>query len=675
MKMLNVIKPPSIPQWAYVLFMLLSLALAPLLYNLPLVGLGIGDINKVQHFSAEERLFIDFHGQYDKGPLYAPPFDNMNVYPKAYYNLAGLFLYPYASINGSDFQTVLVTWRLLNTIAGAGAIIVLFFIGRRVFRSDAIAFVGAILFGITPEFLLWTSSVRPNPLELLLVLATLLFCIRLFECFSYKTFLMAAILASLSFSTKYGGVLFLALLPLVALFVIWQSQRNRDTWIEPLLQQMRMIRWALPILVIFTAFSGAVFVLLLMGQNWDPVALIMNVSASSFPADKLARAPAYLERWRWLVQAVAFLGIATIVLTVVVLLVAWRVSRNWAKTNSHKATSVVYVFLTVWLAIQVILIYGLAFFVTGPVYIARPDFFVSQVGFLLYYTSLGGDVGPFGQASPFIEHFRTLVSQLHPGWLGFPILLGIAIYREIFQIPRSHPQKAIRIFLWVFIASSVIVMLVSSQIQLRHVLPAIAISSLFIGDSLVALLKAFNPPRLHVGVRTAGVVAVLLLVLLAGFHVHSAYANWSIKFSKNSDTGIMVGDWLIDQYPYDVRLMTDWWTFYVPPQFTNVATTTTAERAATREGAIILESGVPIDSFDPSVLKKSAVRESILEFDPEVIIISHPDGYDTTVNVLSLLESDPALSELGYKEIRRFDYVGNKARLYEYTEVLVFEKN
>ena len=282
----------------YMPLLTVALVLAPLLYALPLAGQGMDNINMVRHFGHDDHNLYRFHGQYDQGPLYAPPFDNMNIYPKAFYNLAGVVLYPYTAINGGDFQVVLITWRVLNMLAAAGAVLALFVLARRVFQSDAVALLGALLFAITPVFLTWTSSVRPNPLELLLVFSTLYFCIRLFDGFSYRTFLVAAVLSALTFSTKYGGWLFVGLLPALSIYVIWRSEAIRDNWTDAVKGQVRVFRRVAPLLVMVTAVLGGALAWLLSTHSWDPVELVLDVSSSAFPPDKLERAPEYLERWR-----------------------------------------------------------------------------------------------------------------------------------------------------------------------------------------------------------------------------------------------------------------------------------------------------------------------------------------------------------------------------------------
>ena len=641
----------------YIPIAVLMLALVPLLYDLPLVGLGIEDLNMVGYLDEGDLQMYTFHGQYQRGPLHAPLFDNMNIYPKAFYNLVGVFLYPYTAISGGDLQLVMKTWRVFNMLAAMGAVIVLFLLARRVFRSDAVALLGAFVFAITPGFLAWTSGVRPNPMELLLIFATLYFGVRLFEGFSYRTFLIAAVLAALAFSSKYGGWLFVGLLPALAVYVLWRSQHVRDRWADAVKGQIRLFRTAIPFLVTGVMVLGGGLGWLLFTHSWDTTALILDISDSAFPPDKLARAPEYLETWRWLTEVVAFGALAASVIAIGVLVAVWRFSSRWGSTGSVRPSVPLYVFLAAWLVVQVILIYGLVYFATGPVYLARPDHFVSQFGFMIYYTALGGSYGPLREAPGFVESFQDFVNLFHPVWIGFAALIAYAGFREFFGRGRTDQGREQRLFLWLFAAISVAVVIGTRQAQIRHVLPALAILSLLIACATIPHLKAITQPNTW---RTAwaGAAPVLVMVaLLVGFHIKVAIGDWDFKRSKPSDTGFQVGEWLQQRYPTDTWVMTDWWMFYLPPAFANTSSVTAVDRAERRPER-----------------KRQAVLDTVVTFDPEVIVIAHPDGFEEFVNVLPLLTSDPVLNGRNYGLVQRFEYNSSERERTHYTYVLVYEK-
>jgi len=628
------------------------LAVVPMAYTLPLVGLGLDDPAAVLHFSAEERLFYDFHGRYGEGPLYAPAFNQTNVYPKAFYNLAGLILYPYSAVADDNFRVVLTTWRALNMVASMAAGVLLFFIGRSVFRSSTVAFAGALLFAVTPDFLEWAASMRPNSLETLFIFASLLFAVRLVQRFSYRTFLLAATFAALSFATKYGGWSFVGLLPGLAVYLIWREGRP-DVGPQIVRAQVRLFNASVPVIgvALLAVAGGLAWVLSTYG--WDPVAMVLGVSGGAFRSETLARAPEYLERWRWLVELVTFGALASAAVAMAALFWLRRSTARWME-NATRSRGL-YAFLFLWLAAQVSVLFVVTFAAAGPVYVARPDFAVAQIGFAVYYTLLGGSYGPAGALS-FMENLAKFAPQFHIGWIGFALVLGYAGFREIRRRADARPE---RVFLWLFCGVSVAIIGVSGNLQIRHVLPAIGILYLFAADAIVPSLQRVSRVDAK-SLRLLGpTTALAALVAFAALNVDEARAEWQDKRGKPGDIGLAIGEWMLDRYPTDTRIMTDWWTFYVPPRFENTATTAPEGRPEIR---------LPREEW------VAMVRDSIVEFDPDVMVVSHPTGYESFVNVVPLLASDEILASRDYRVAARFRYGDTEPSLYQYEEILIYEK-
>ena len=103
--------------------------------------------------------------------------------------------------------------------------------------------------------------------------------------------------------------------------------------------------------------------------------------------------------------------------------------------------------------------------------------------------------------------------------------------------------------------------------------------------------------------------------------------------------------------------MTDYIRFYVPPYFTQAANTTTAEWDRFR--------GPDVDQ---------AVIDWIVSFDPEVLVISHPEQYGDFVNVFPLLESDETLKSRNYRLVKEFEYERPDRQRDQYKQILVYEK-
>lgn len=180
---------------------------------------------------------------------------------------------------------------------------------------------------------------------------------------------------------------------------------------------------------------------------------------------------------------------------------------------------------------------------------------------------------------------------------------------------------------------------------------------ILVAAAIIPNLNVFHKPNTWRIVRSGAVPVLALVGVLVVFHASEASGDWDYKMSKPLDTGLEVGDWLQERYPEDVRIMTDWDTFYIPPYFVQTSSVTPFERKERRDA-----------------YKAGAVRDVIVSFDPDVIVISHPQGFYEFVNVLPLLTSDPVIESRDYKLVKQFDYDRADRQRYGYEHVLVYEK-
>ena len=197
---------------------------------------------------------------------------------------------------------------------------------------------------------------------------------------------------------------------------------------------------------------------------------------------------------------------------------------------------------------------------------------------MVYYSALGGSYGAAGPPS-FVESLRTLVAQFHPGWIAFAGLLGYAAYRELRDRRKDDPMRDRRLFLWLYAGIGIAVVVVTRNSSLRHMLPSLGILAIIVADVAIPKLTAMAGPMFWRIARSASVPALVLVALLIGFHLSEDYGDWSFRHSKPQDTGLQMGVWLQTSYPEDTRIMTDWWTFYLPPSFIHTATVTKVEEA------------------------------------------------------------------------------------------------
>ena len=631
------------------------LSAVPLAYDLPLLRLGTADANMVRHFDDDEWLIYNAWGTtYTHGPLYADTFDIGQSYPKLFFNTAGVILYPYSNAAGDNVTTIVTTLRSFNILFGIGAVFVLFFLVRRVLRSNLIALIAAGLFALTPQFLVWTVNSRPNPLEWMLIFVSLFVLVRMCERFSFKLFLVATLAGALAFATKFGATPILILVPMVSVYLIWMQRGDPIRFLEILQEQARFYRYLLPVLAAIMV-AGTVFLIWALRSNgWDGVSLAYNWTQGGFQSWRWPKLLEVLESHRVLVNGAAWGGVVGLAVGTVLVMYMRGTFREWASSNGIQPRTSIFATLFVGFIIVSGVAYTVVFFAVGPAYIVNPEHFFSQVGFEFRYLAFGVAYGDAGKPG-YIDFLRSVGNQFHSGWWAFVPLIVYAAYLNVRGINFSPVQRDQRLVLWVFVLITLSLFLGSkSAPSLRHILPIVGILYIFMAEAMVIEFRRWKYSR------TAGVLAVALTALMIiGFGTHSraAYSDWSQFRLKPQDTGLQVGDWLQNQYPEDTRLMTDYIRFYVPPSFTQVATTTTAEW----------------DRYRGADVKQSVI-DLIVSFDPEVLVLSHPQQFGESVNVYPLLESDEILKSRNYRLVKEFEYQRPDQQRYNYKQVLVYEK-
>lgn len=605
----------------------------PLAYSAPLIGLGLEDINAVRHLDEGEYAILDaWVGVYPQGPFYAGPFKINHIYPKAFYNLAGLFLYPYSALHGEDFRAVLVVWRSLNAVLGAGVVLLLFLLVRQVFGSDLVAVGAAALFAVTPEFLEWVANVRPNPFEQLLIFATLLACVRLCRGFSYGLFLVASLTGALAFATKYGGMPFLLVVPAVALYAAWRGGAGGESFSDVVRGQARVLRWILPAIAVAGALGLAAYVWVFSKYGFDGVSLFTGISAGAFPSERLGRVAARLAGWKAYLDPAAWGILVGLAIVVLLSALAWRAARReYPGGGESCAREKAWLFFAFFL--QTAAIYLVTFFFAGPAYLVHPHHFISQVGWMVYYS---GFAGSYGGVSPTISQALQLTANELRGWWLFVPLILYALYVEVKHFPAAADERARRLVLWGYIAVSLFVFVVTRVGVLRHILPVIGLLWGFVMYAVARSLPNFSlrsPARL--------LAAVSFLVLMCGYwgvNAAAAFERWEDHRQKSSDVGFEAGDWLRSRYDPRTRILTDKWTIYVPPEFTSVTSTIQAEG----------QGATPVE-------KARSVRELVVALDPDVILLADLKQHAPVVRLAEMLDSDPALRSRGYRLVQRFD--------------------
>jgi hypothetical protein len=192
---------------------------AILYYAVPIIPLGVEDLSMVRYFDADESLLVSFGMRlYRDGVL---PQEMSSSYPRLFYYLCGIVLYPYTAIYGVSAKMVAITFRSVNTLAMLLTIIPINLIGIRFFRSYIVGAASAVLFALTPQYLFWATNSRPHPLEILFLVLCLYQCLKAVDTRTHRALWGAVIWAGLAAGTKFGGFFLVPTIALVFGYLLW----------------------------------------------------------------------------------------------------------------------------------------------------------------------------------------------------------------------------------------------------------------------------------------------------------------------------------------------------------------------------------------------------------------------------------------------------------------------
>ena len=128
------------------------------------------------------------------------------------HDLTGREVFEVLDEDGEFTATAYFLSRLLQTLYGAGSLLLTFLVGRRLF-SPGIGLLGAFFLAATPWYVQASTIYKPDVLLMLAVLSTMSWSLRALERPSYGRWVLAGCGVALAASTKLNGAI--ACVPLV----------------------------------------------------------------------------------------------------------------------------------------------------------------------------------------------------------------------------------------------------------------------------------------------------------------------------------------------------------------------------------------------------------------------------------------------------------------------------
>ncbi len=605
---------------------LASLVSIPIIYGFPLLFVGLNDINMVRHFDhGESEIALGWLEAYRNGPLFSGPVEVYMAYPKFFYNLAGIVLYPLAIFSELDYKTIVITWRIFNMIFSGLALIALFVLARYVLQSTLAAYVSSLLLSITPEFLIWSSNVRPNPLEQLLIFLGLISCLKLLDKPTIKWFTISTILTALAFATKFGSIPLALLIPLMSIYCIWTKRTRKDEFAKLIKTYSTLFTICLPIAVFLGLLIAILLSVSLVHHDFSSQSLLYSWTSPGVELQQQTRLREILQEWHSLVNLIVWGGLIIAILSTTLSALFWYKSRQFGSTVTLTPNRSLFT----WLIGSIFLITGLTYvsiyFLVSPAHIANPSHFLSHIGFEFRYVALGASHGIGGSPPTISDFFGKVLVQMHWSWLFFipPIIVALIFSNHAGQYKET--TKHAKVVLSLFMVISLGLFLATRYPSIRHILPVFGIGYIYIAGQITPLLNKWH---FNIKLFTATCLGICILAG-ATLQIFHSYKNWTDAMNKPNDIGMHVGSWLSENYTVDTKIMTDLWIFYIPPEFQNVKNTQIIEQSLVGK---------------PLAEQIQEIKDAINEYQPEIIITTDSDIHTPNVQLEKIFSTEYQLA-------------------------------
>ena len=615
-----------------------SLLSIPIIYGGPLLFVGLDDINMVRHFDhGESQIALGWLEAYRNGPLFSGPVEVYMAYPKFFYNLAGVVLYPLAIFSELDYKTIVITWRIFNTIFAGLASIALFVLARCILQSTLAAYISALLLSITPEFLIWSSNVRPNPLEQLLIFLGLIGCLKILDQPTPKWFMISTILTALAFATKFGSIPLVLLIPMISVYCIWKKRTHEDEFTKFIKDYSNLFGIGLPIALFFGLLMTLLISISLVHHDFSSQDLLYSWTSPGIDLHQQTRLRQILQQWHNLVNLIVWGGLIISISTTTLGALLWykaKILKSAIAVNPSLA-------LFAWLIGSIFVITGLTYiavyFLVSPAHIANPSHFLSHIGFEFRYVALGASHGLGGSTPSIADFLGQLFIEMHWSWLFFiPPLIVALVFSKHADKYKSGTKNA-RVILSLFIIISLSLFVATRYPSIRHILPAIGIIYIYVAAQITPLI---NTSHLNIKLYTATFLGICILAG-ATLQTTQSYKHWANNMDKPNDIGMHVGAWLSENYSPDTKIMVDSWIFYVPPEFENIKNTQIIEQPLMKK---------------PLADQIKEIKAAINEYQPEIIITTDSDIHTSNVQLEELFPIDYQIAALFPSTQRRDKY-------------------
>lgn len=610
-----------------------------LLFVIPTITFGTGDIRMIKHFSQDEASLVEFAGKtYSK--LFVPLEDNV-TYPQLFYYLAGTILIPYTFLEGVNYQIIVIGLRSLDLLAALISTVVIYFFCLRFFKSIKVGILSSLLFTTTPIYLGWLTISRPHPLEILFILVTFYYCFKTVAENNIKIINSAIIFSGLATATKFGGLFLIA--PLIVTYLYLVFQQPTVNLIESLRKKIRLIYIIASTMLIFTSlipyFTTKLY---LKFQNKFNIFNINNLSE--------------------FIHSRNFRLLLLVSISLFLFFLFWSIinffSNKACKINYYSKNKLCRFLIitdkTLLFLFTVIFVNMLIFLIFNPAYLIFPMDTIKQMGIQFAKTTMSTSLNA-GLNKPIIdlaalEWLKMLFGDfLLNKWFG--LLFICYFFYEFFyfkiNLLKSYNFIVQRSLFWSYIVVLLLFLIIFVFHRAdQYLIPITAITGILISFSIFEI-----PNQIKIKSVKYLIITVLVFLMSLGFYNRTKFLieRFNIKKEHKNDTGVLIGRWLEKNFDSNFRIWTDSDEFYIPLTFKHVSFMYWHE------------------DLDNHI-------HDIITFEPDLLLITSP--YDPLLqNSMKLSNAIKENKLKGFQLVKKFSYEGSYAKQGVYKEIFVFTKN
>lgn len=450
-------------------------------------------------------------------------------------------------------NTILFILRLFHFLCGIIAIFVLWKFTKRHFTSRLIPTFICLSLIVSPQYVWWLDNIKPEPILIILILASLDYTLRILKEHSWRNVLLAVFFATAAFAIKLLGIF---LLPGVLLALYFSDLKGRAIDKKSVFKILKQI--GVMFISFLTSLSMILAIVIPIGSR-----LYLKMRTDNFDLEQFAEnftpPPALLIS----VYLAMFLLITGSISLVIYL---YRKNKN---SNAYKIISVMPLFIISFAVISYRWTFDLFGF--GINYCrwlqqqqSAPLNFFHKTNVVQFVISIINNTKSW---------IMVLAQNDAAGVIGIALLMMYFIVEFVFKAWRVDKEKTRflkRVILLIYCASFLIFLfLFQSHYTAQHLITI----------NIIFLLLSFEGMRLIVinlkNKKIARVLVALLItaVLLSFFQQERSTLELRLrKFGQKDDIIYEIGQWWKKSgYSYDTKIVADSPRYiYVPSEFQNV---------------------------------------------------------------------------------------------------------